>query len=188
MNQVPPGQPPITGELPPEMPELPGLPPEMPPEPQPNRTFRCDRCHTTNAQVAQRPENIGLDNFGLPGDPGVGGGRFKVPSLRNIADSFPYMHDGRFATLDEVLEHYSTGVQDVDGLSPLLRNDDGSPQRLNMSADEKAALMAFLLTLSDTSIASDPRFGNPFDRPFPDSAAALVRRQEAEPPPAGVNN
>ena len=92
------------------------------------------------------------------------------------------------ATLDEVLEHYSTGVQDVDGLSPILRNQQGEPIRRNMTVDEKAALVAFMRTLTDQELRTDPRFSDPFAEPFPDSAAAQVQREEAEAPPAGVTN
>ena len=74
------------------------------------------------------------------------------------------MHDGRFATLDEVLEHYSSGVKDSPGLSPRLRagGPGGPPLRLNLTEPEKVALKAFLETLTDASLASDPKFTNPF--------------------------
>jgi cytochrome c peroxidase len=130
----------------------------------PGRTLRCDACHGTPAQVAAQPENNGLD--ATVTDAGAGGGRFKVPSLRNVALRAPYMHDGRFATLDEVIEHYSTGVKDSPNLSPQLRTppgpNGGQAVRFNLSAEEKAALRAFLETLTDGAIASDPKFSDPF--------------------------
>lgn len=130
----------------------------------PGRTLRCDACHGTPAQIAAQPENNGLD--AVVTDAGAGGGRFKVPSLRNVALRAPYMHDGRFATLDEVIEHYSTGVKDSPNLSPQLRTppgpNGGQAVRFNLSAEEKAALRAFLETLTDTAIGSDPKFSDPF--------------------------
>lgn len=128
----------------------------------PGRTLRCDACHGTPAQIAAEPENNGLD--ATVTDSGAGGGRFKVPSLRNVALRAPFMHDGRFATLEEVIEHYSTGVKDSPGLSPRLRagGPGGPPLRLNLTEQEKAALKAFLETLTDGALATDPKFANPF--------------------------
>jgi cytochrome c peroxidase len=74
-------------------------------------------------------------------------GKFSTPSLRNIALTAPYMHDGRFATLEEVVEHYSTGVKRSSTLDPnLAKHPDGG---IRLSKEDKAALVAFLLTLSD---------------------------------------
>ncbi|MER3498154.1 MAG: hypothetical protein C4308_05700 [Chitinophagaceae bacterium] len=58
-------------------------------------------------------------------------GEFKVPSLRNIELSAPYMHDGRFAILEQVIEHYNSGIQPHPNLAPQLRNPNGTPKRLN---------------------------------------------------------
>jgi cytochrome c peroxidase len=128
----------------------------------PGRTLRCDACHGTPAQIAADPENNGLD--ATLTDTGAGGGRFKVPSLRNVALRAPYMHDGRFASLEAVIEHYNSGLKDSPGLSPRLRagGPGGAPLRLNLTEQEKAALKAFLETLTDASLASDPKFANPF--------------------------
>lgn len=80
-------------------------------------------------------------------------GTFSTPSLRNIALTAPYMHDGRFATLEEVLDHYSEGVQRTRTLDPnLAKHPDGG---LGLSAGEKAALIAFLRTLTDDQFAVD---------------------------------
>jgi cytochrome c peroxidase len=68
---------------------------------------------------------------------------FKVPSLRNVEFSYPYMHDGRFATLQQVINHYTTGIQQSATLSPLLRKP------IILTANEKVDLVAFLLTLTD---------------------------------------
>jgi cytochrome c peroxidase len=89
-------------------------------------------------------------------------GRFKSPSLRNVEHTGPYMHDGRFATLDEVIDHYDHGVKAHPNLDPRLRAPDDTPRRLQLSADDKAALKAFLLTLTDRPLLEDERFTNPF--------------------------
>lgn len=74
-------------------------------------------------------------------------GTFATPSLRNVALTAPYMHDGRFATLEEVINHYSEGVKRTETLDPnLAKHPDGG---LHFSAEDKRALVAFLRTLSD---------------------------------------
>lgn len=80
---------------------------------------------------------------------------FKASSLRNVEVTGPYMHDGRFATLEEVVEHYSAGVRRHPNM--------GRVPRLNLATDEKAALVAFLKTLTDESFLSDPRFSDPWN-------------------------
>ncbi len=87
---------------------------------------------------------------------------FKSPSLKNVALSVAFMHDGRFATLDQVVEHYNSGVQAGPALDNRLKGPGGAPQRLNLSAADKAALVAFMRTLTDTSLNTDPRFSSPF--------------------------
>lgn len=112
----------------------------------------------------------------------------KVPSLRNVALTAPYMHDGRFTTLDDVLDHYSHGIQDVPTLDPRLRdwgqstiiggpdlidpifpvfgpNEPLPPVRLNFSPEERTALKAFLHSLTDHTFIQDDRFSNPFTQP-----------------------
>jgi cytochrome c peroxidase len=121
---------------------------------------RCNTCHGTVAHIADSAKNNGLDAVFT--DAGAGGGRFKVPSLRNIALRAPYMHDGRFATLEQVIDHYDAGVQDSPTLAPGLRAADGTPRRLNLSVAQKQALVAFLGTLSDTALVADPKFADPF--------------------------
>ena len=76
----------------------------------------------------------------------------------------PYMHDGRFSTLEEVIEHYNSGVQDNPNLSPPLRLPGGGIRRLNLNANDKAALVAFLQTLSDDVLINDEKFGDPFPK------------------------
>jgi cytochrome c peroxidase len=88
-------------------------------------------------------------------------GRFKVPSLRNIALTPPYMHDGRFATLEEVIEHYDHGVQPSATVDILLQYNL-QPGGLKMTAQDKADLIAFLHTLTDETFLIDPAFQSPF--------------------------
>jgi cytochrome c peroxidase len=129
----------------------------------------CSNCHSGNFG---RPVVIAANN-GLEADyndQGVGGvtnnprdmDLFKVPTLRNIAVSAPYMHDGRFATLEEVIEHYSNGIQDHPRLSMELRTTNGAPKRFNFSDQDKADLVTFLETLTDLEYAETERFSNPF--------------------------
>lgn len=128
----------------------------------------CSVCHRTHLQILDRPRNNGLDSQTI--DPGVGGvtgepqddATFKAPSLRNVALRAPYMHDGRFATLDDVVAFYNNDVQNHPNLDPVMRGRNRNPRRLNLSGDEQAALVAFLETLTDTSINSEPRFSDPF--------------------------
>lgn len=135
----------------------------------------CAACHgTDNFVPGPAIFNNGLENpsvdkgrgevTGLPQDEGL----FKVPSLRNIALTAPYMHDGRFATLDQVVDHYNNGVVNHPNLSPQLRNPPGGPgggqpRRLNLTAAQRASLVAFMRTLSDTSLPTDPKFSDPFN-------------------------
>jgi len=127
----------------------------------PQGGFGCGGCHETVAQVTDRPHNIGLDLTTL--DEGAGNGAFKVPSLRNIGLSAPYMHDGRFDTLAEVIEHYNRGVQNHPNLAQALRHPTtGLPARLNMRNSEKQQLEAFLHTLTDSVFISSELFSDPF--------------------------
>ena len=112
------------------------------------------------------PHNNGLDsNFS---DLGVGGvtndpldyGKFKTPTLRNIELTSPYMHDGRFETLEEVIDHYDSGGHPSETLDPFMKFEEGG---LNLSDQDKADLIAFLKTLTDTSFVDDPKFSNPHD-------------------------
>lgn len=128
----------------------------------------CASCHSeTQSRPAKMKANNGLDIATT--DAGVGGvtgssndmGTFKVPLLRNIALTAPYMHDGRFATLEEVVEHYNSGIQAHPNLSSELRAGS-SPIRLNLNDSEKQALVAFLKTLTDEEMIADTRFSNPF--------------------------
>lgn len=133
----------------------------------------CLGCHTSEAFINAPvgPFNNGLDAvsttdrgaFESDGRPNLVGA-FKTTSLRNIAESAPYMHDGRFATLEEVVEHYNSGIQAHPNLAPALRSPAGTPIRLNFTEAQKNALVAFMRTLSDPAFLSDPKYADPFIR------------------------
>ncbi len=92
-------------------------------------------------------------------------GRFKSPSLRNVAVTAPYMHDGRLATLADVVEHYRTGVKPHPNLDPRLRiPGTGEPRLVAFTDAEAAALVVFMETLTDDALLTDPRFADPFRR------------------------
>jgi len=109
--------------------------------------------------------NNGLDEIfadiglgGVSGDP-RDNGRFKAPSLRNLLYTSPYMHDGRFETLEEVINHYSEGLVFSETIDPLMKAvAQGGVQ---LSEEDKADLKAFLLSLSDPGFISNPDFQNP---------------------------
>ena len=90
--------------------------------------------------------------------------RFKSPSLKNVGQSQFFMHDGRFTTLLQVVEHYDSGIQDGPALDNRLRDGANNPLRLNLSADDRQALVDFMLTLTDETLAADGRFSDPFIR------------------------
>jgi cytochrome c peroxidase len=129
---------------------------------------RCATCHLPGGQAAHffmnRPLNNGLDLDFKNADGGVGDltlngsqfGLFKSPSLRNVEFTGPYMHDGRFDSLEAVIDHYSTGVKQHPNLDPRLRLP------LNLTKGQKAALVAFLRTLSDPHFITDAKFSDPF--------------------------
>lgn len=104
--------------------------------------------------------NIGLDK--VYADQGMGDGHFRIPSLRNIELTAPYMHDGRFKSLTEVVEHYNSGIQAHQKLDKKFRDVNGNPIRMNLSEVEKQALVAFLKTLTDRQMCTDSRYANPF--------------------------
>lgn len=95
------------------------------------------------AEVTNRPEDIG---------------RHKVPTLRNVVFSAPYMHDGRFPTLRDVIEHYNRGGAGTPNQSPFVHFGRG----LNLTEQDKQDLLDFILTLTDSSFVSNPAFQDPF--------------------------
>lgn len=127
---------------------------------------RCARCHLSDTQILLFPRNNGLDlvyadkGMGTVTGDGFDNGRFKPPSLRNVGLTGPYMHDGRFATLQDVLEHYSSGIQSHKNLGSFL------PDRgVDLTVSQRNAMEAFLHTLTDLAFISDPKFSDPFARP-----------------------
>lgn len=142
----------------------------------------CVLCHQSEAFVGGLPPRrattrTGATNNGLDAasgdDRGLAettminrdAGRFRVGSLRNVGVTAPYMHDGRFATLGEVLDHYSTMIRNHPNLDGSLRQRGQGPERYEFGAVERAALIAFLHTLTDENFLSDPRFSDPFVDP-----------------------
>jgi cytochrome c peroxidase len=129
----------------------------------------CARCHTSDLFVGDEARNNGLDavltDLGLgavTGNPNDNG-KFKVGSLRNIELTAPYMHDGRFTTLEEVVEHYDSGIEASTTLdNRLQQRNSNDPRRLNLSDREKEALVAFLKTLTDHELITDEKFSSPF--------------------------
>ncbi|HOY07046.1 MAG TPA: cytochrome c peroxidase [Saprospiraceae bacterium] len=130
---------------------------------------QCGVCHnpvTNGSFFSETFANIGLD--ANPADKGLGAnqpgmdGMFKIPSLRNITLTAPYMHDGRFATLREVVDHYSDKIENAENLHWTLRGFDGQALRMNLSDSDKEALVAFLGALTDDHYTSDPKFSDPF--------------------------
>lgn len=125
----------------------------------------CFHCHNGPLMHLELFSNNGLDNTFL--DLGRGEvtkspsdyGKFKVPSLRNVALTGPYMHDGRFQTLDEVIEHYSSGIKISSTISPLIEfaNQGG----VQLDAFEKGLIKKFLLTLTDEEFINNPKFAPP---------------------------
>lgn len=132
--------------------------------------YNCGSCHVIQEGTyhASLFANIGLDaqtkdkGAGVLGSMEFPEGSFKAPNLRNVARTAPYMHDGRFNTLEEVLEHYSHGIQDHPQLDARLRDENGSPMRMNISTQEKQAIIAFLNTTTDYAMLSDEKYSNPF--------------------------
>lgn len=134
----------------------------------------CLHCHTTDANAlgtTARFSNNGLDNVSDANgyaDKGLGGhtgkpedvGLFKIPSLRNVAVTSPYMHDGRFETLGQVLDFYSDSVHYSVNVDPKM----GTAPRggAHLTELEKQQIIAFLHTLTDSAFISDPALANPF--------------------------
>jgi cytochrome c peroxidase len=144
------------------------------------RGANCIDCHSQFLTSGFRTRYDGFSNNGLddeehlqPGLQAVTGspahrGCFKVPSLRNVALTAPYMHDGRFATLEEVLDHYDSGIRRSSTLSPLIveASNRGAATdgriSLHLTTEEKAAVIAFLHTLTDEEFVTAERFSDPF--------------------------
>ncbi|EHQ30608.1 Di-heme cytochrome c peroxidase [Mucilaginibacter paludis DSM 18603] len=140
--------------------------------PQPEKGIRganCAHCHGGVKMYQELFHNNGLDS--IPRDRGIevltgqpsDRGRFKVPTLRNIALTAPYMHDGRFKTLEEVIDHYSDHVLQSASLSAFLigESNELGGKTLKLLPGEKKDIIAFLNMLTDSTFISDPRFADP---------------------------
>ena len=141
--------------------------------------FACQMCHVPPTFNMDMSHNIGLDieyrdrGLGAMGrksnDPFTPSddGKFKASSLRNVALSAPYMHDGRFKSLEDVVKHYSDGVHPHPNLTLAFAEREGNAKPTSgfgLTKQDQAALVAFLKTLTDDSLARDSRFSDPFIR------------------------
>ncbi|MEM1358223.1 MAG: cytochrome c peroxidase [Bacteroidota bacterium] len=127
----------------------------------------CGHCHNAPSFGDNRFKNNGIENvasledfpdkgFGDVSGSRFDNGKFRTPTLRNIALTAPYMHDGRFATLEEVLDSYAAGGHGVE-------NEDSNITGFPLDDRKKAAMIAFLNSLTDESLLTDERFSNPFE-------------------------
>ncbi|MEO0405678.1 MAG: cytochrome-c peroxidase, partial [Bacteroidota bacterium] len=135
----------------------------------------CLHCHTTDADAlgtTAKFSNNGLDSAQTIFDYKDGGqgvingldadmGKFRIPSLRNVAVTPPYMHDGRFQTLKEVLDFYSEGIQSSVNVDSKLGfvHQGGA----HLTEEEKHQIIQFLHAFTDSTLLVDPRYGNPFE-------------------------
>ncbi len=113
-----------------------------------------------------QPQSRGTANIGLDviyEDKGRSRGKFKIPSLRNIALTGPYMHDGRFGTLEEVVDHYSDNIQPHTDLDTKFRAPGGGVAQMGFTELEKRSLVAFMETLTDANFIKDEKFSDPFE-------------------------
>ena len=130
---------------------------------------QCGSCHAGPFLYGQTNfDDIGLDRetelgrAAVTGNP-VDKGKYKTTNLRNIAVSAPYMHDGRFSSLEEVIEHYNSRVKSSPNLAVLLRKrESGKPLRLELTQKQKEFLVQFLQLMTDEAFLKNPYFANPF--------------------------
>jgi cytochrome c peroxidase len=122
---------------------------------------KCAACHREplftdysyrNSGIESDIKDIGVER--VTQDPNDKG-KFKVPTLRNVEFSYPYMHDGRFTNLEQVVAFKSNGIQDSPTVDPFLKHG------LNLSKEEQKALVSFLRTLSDYSYIGNPKYAEP---------------------------
>ena len=130
---------------------------------------QCGHCHTSPFYTSNDYFNNGLDSVNSLNDfkdKGRGkftlkptdNGKFRTPTLRNIELSAPYMHDGRFKTLEEVVEHYASGGHYAENIDPFIP----TIKSIQLTVRQKKQLISFLKTLTDTSFTTNPAFQNPF--------------------------
>lgn len=119
----------------------------------------CSSCHGNSILGGWGTANIGLDL--VYEDNGAFNGNFKIPSLMNIELTSPYMHDGRFNSLEEVVDHYNEGIKNHPNLAWQFRSFGGA-RKLGLTDLEKSALISFLRTLTDEQFISDVKYSDPF--------------------------
>lgn len=130
---------------------------------------QCGHCHTSPFYDSKDYFNNGLDSvssvnnfkdkgFGMVSGKPFDNGKFRTPSLRNVELTAPYMHDGRFKTLEEVVEHYASGGHYSENIDPFI------PQiaQIKMTVKQKKQIILFLKTLTDTEFTNNPAHKNPF--------------------------
>lgn len=128
----------------------------------------CFHCHTLGLLTDNKFHNIGLDSIFTPANNGrytITGnpfdmGLYKTPTLRNIELTAPYMHDGRYSTLEEVAGHYNTKVKHSSTLDPIMTKP-GKIHGLQLSPNEISDLVAFLKTFTDSTFINNPNFSQP---------------------------
>jgi cytochrome c peroxidase len=134
----------------------------------------CLHCHLTDGHALTT--QLGFSNTGLDRveqasdykDKGYGGvtgklsdyGKFRTPSLRNVALTAPYMHDGRFETLEQVLDFYSEGVHNTINIDSKMGH--ARKGGVHLTPEEKKKIIAFLHTLTDNEFVNNPKYSNPF--------------------------
>jgi cytochrome c peroxidase len=140
--------------------------------PQPDKNIRganCIHCHSVPKTFLELFHNNGLDSiqrdFGREDFTKLveDRGRFRVPTLRNIAVTAPYMHDGRFWTLNEVIDHYSDHVKSSGTLSPFIAGVTNKPGSISLALtkEEKQDILSFLHMLTDNTFITNPEFSDP---------------------------
>lgn len=135
-------------------------------DPDQAKHAECGHCHnaplfTTNEYlnngIESVPDLMSFPDLGRGKVTGIAfdNGAFKIPTLRNIMNSAPYMHDGRFSTLEEVIGHYESGGHIADNIGAVMRP-------LSLTEDDRMSLIAFIMTLQDDDFSNNPEFSNPF--------------------------
>ncbi|MFZ9241484.1 MAG: cytochrome-c peroxidase, partial [Chitinophagaceae bacterium] len=125
---------------------------------------KCNTCHNEPLFTDNSFRNIGLPLGELKDSGRISFtkvasdyNRFKVPSLRNLSYTKPYMHDGRFNSLDKVFDHYQAGITNIVNLDPNLQKN--STPGIQLSVEEQKSLIAFFKTLDDPHFVSNPLYG-----------------------------
>ncbi|SDF77296.1 cytochrome c peroxidase [Dyadobacter soli] len=144
--------------------------------PDPKRRIRganCGHCHGSPKTFKELFHNNGLDSaFTDLGrekitSQSLDKGRFRVPTLRNILLTAPYMHDGRFKTIEAVLDHYSDHIRQSETLSSFLQDisNEENGKTLSLKTQEKQDIIAFFGMLTDSTFITNPAFSNPHSTP-----------------------